>query len=166
MAKTIRFFSRGKYNHTSLIFGDDECIEAHPLKGVYYHQKYYDDIEGKRYVIEIYDVVQTDKQSRMMEYFAHRQVGKKYDFFAFFGFLFYASKENRKSRNRWMCSELTLATFQHVGINLLDRVEAWKISPTILSYTPKLKLVKTVIVTNGKIVKEIFPIEDAAVSIA
>jgi uncharacterized protein YycO len=152
--KLIRLFTRGNYNHVSVIFEDGTCVEANPVKGIYAHKQFFDDVKQKNYLIEIYTVDQTPEQNLIMEDFVKRQIGKKYDFMAFLGFLFYATKETRKSSNKWMCSELSFATFQKAGINLLDRVDAWKVSPTTFGYSPKLKYQKSYIVSNGKIVKE------------
>ena len=55
-----------------------------------------------------------------------------------FGFIVYATNEGRKKYNKWVCSELVMAAFKEAGINLLERVNVWKVSPTILSYSTKL----------------------------
>jgi uncharacterized protein YycO len=151
--KLVRFFSRGEYNHAALIFDDDSCIEADPFKGVYFHKKYYDDIDQKNYIIKIYEIKQTPKQSKTIESFAKDQVGKKYDFRAFLGFLFYTTKETRKERGKWTCSELVFASFQKAHINLLNQVSAWKVSPSMIGFSPKLILQETSIISNEKIKK-------------
>ena len=79
-----------------------------------------------------------------IENFSLKQVGKSYDFMAFFGFLFYTSGEQRKASKKWMCSELCFMAYKEAGINLLERWDAWKVSPTILSYNTKMKFIERI----------------------
>jgi uncharacterized protein YycO len=88
--------------------------------------------------VSIFEVHTTKKQNKIIEDFLVSQIGKKYDWLAIFGFVLHTTKEGRKQYKRWICSELVFAAFQKAGINLLERIDAWKVSPTILSWNTKM----------------------------
>ena len=59
------------------------------------------------------------------------------------GFVVYANAKGRKKYGKWFCSELVFAAFKKAGINLMDRTDAWLLSPTILSYNTKMNFVES-----------------------
>ena len=136
--KLIRFFSRGKFNHASVELDDRTVIEATLTSGVR-RVKSLADKRSKGTLIDVYDVPLTIEQKKIVEDFLLDQVGKPYDFWAIFGFVFYQSHEGRKSYGKWFCSELVFAAFAKASVPLLSRADAWKVSPVILSYSPLLK---------------------------
>ena len=135
ISKAIQWQTRSVYSHSALMLPDDSIIEAwhvggvrhepHPLTG---HEP------GTR--IEVYVVDTTPTQDYQIERFVKSQVGKGYDFRAIARFL---TREKGDNPERWFCSELVFAGFQHVGINLLERIEAWKVSPALIALSPYLK---------------------------
>jgi len=135
VSRLIRRFTRGQYSHAAMILKDDSVIES-VSKGVCKFPKLQ---LGKNETANIYWVETTKEQEKIIEEFLHKQVGKKFDNWMIFGFILFTGKERRKSRKRWFCSELVFAAFEKAGINLLERTEPWLISPTMLSYSPKLK---------------------------
>lgn len=137
LGKLIKFFTRGTYVHCSIILPDNTVIDAKPFHGVVKHNCLNDTIK-KDAIITLFDVQTTSDQDIIIIDFLNRQIGKKYDWWSVFGFILYTTEEGRKSYNKWFCSELIFATFNKVNISLLERAEAWKMSPTTLSYSSKL----------------------------
>lgn len=136
--RTILFFSRGGYSHCGILLNDGTVIDAKPFSNVKRRPDIYDGAKlGTE--IHIYNIPSTSQQDRIIEDFLNKQIGKSYDYMLVLGFLLYTSELNRKKRNKWICSELVFAALRKANIKLLDRIEAWKISPTILSYSPILK---------------------------
>ena len=76
----------------------------------------------------------TREQEVELVAFLDAQLGKKYDYLSVIGFVLYT--EDRSKSNRWFCSELVFAALRKVGVELLTRVPAWKVSPAMLSYSP------------------------------
>jgi uncharacterized protein YycO len=140
--KIILFFSRGGYNHVSIVLDDGRIIEAYPFKGVRVRNDIFESMHPKT-AIDIFEVYTTPEQDEIIKDFLMNQIGKKYDYHSVFGFVFYTTEEGRRQSGRWMCSELVFAAFKQVGINLLERVDAWKVSPTILSFNPNMKFISS-----------------------
>lgn len=143
--RAIRFFSRGGYSHVAIILKDGSIIEAYPFKGVRRRSGIKDEIK-KDTTIETYMVPASHEECISIEQFLISQLGKKYDYLSVFGFILYATKESRKASQKWFCSELVFAAFQKANINLLERVDAWKVSPSLLSYSPYINFVDRFIV--------------------
>jgi uncharacterized protein YycO len=142
--KLIRFFSRGKFNHASVEMDDGTVIEA-AFTGVR-QVKSLRDKRPRGTIIDVYDVRMTLKQKKIAIDFLLKQVGKPYDIWAIFGFVFYQSHEGRKSYGKWFCSELVFAAFTKALVPLLERADAWKVSPVILSYSPLLHFSERIVV--------------------
>lgn len=69
--------------------------------------------------------------------FLLRQLGKGYAYRSVLRFL---TREPRDvERNRWFCSELTFAAFEHAGIQLLERTPAWRVPPDWIPRSPLLQ---------------------------
>jgi uncharacterized protein YycO len=75
--------------------------------------------------------------------FLEDQIGKNYDWVALLGFILYLNDEER---NRYTCSQLTFAAFKSADIHLLERVDDYKVSPTMISYSDKIKFKETIVV--------------------
>jgi uncharacterized protein YycO len=137
IGRGIRFFSRGGYSHVAIRLNDGRIIESYPFHGVRIRNSLHEKIRNTQ--IDVYNIPTTPKQDEIIKSFLANQIGKKYDYRALLGFLFYVTKEKRRQRNKWICSELVFIAFQKAGINLLERVDAWKISPTMLSFNTKME---------------------------
>lgn len=142
ISKSILWFSRGGYSHAAILLNDGRIVEAYPFKGVRLRQSISDQMNHT--TVDIFECPTTVEQNEIIENFLTMQVGKGYDYLSIAGFVFHTTKEGRKQLRRWICSELVFATFQKAGINLLDRIDAWKVSPTILSYSTKMVPVATI----------------------
>jgi uncharacterized protein YycO len=61
------------------------------------------------------------------------QLGKKYDWRSFFGFILPCLNWfNKNQQDKWFCSELSVSTFRAYGITILGTTPSWKISPADL----------------------------------
>lgn len=136
-SKLILYFSRGGYSHSAVILNDGSIIEAIEFHGVRRRASVTDELTAD-YIIDIFDVKTTKKQDKIIKRFLLKQIDKGYDYWSVIGFVVYDSEEGRCSYGKWFCSELVFAAFKKAGINLLERVVAWKVSPTILSYNTKM----------------------------
>jgi uncharacterized protein YycO len=112
---------------------DNRVIDAQVIKGVCIRENIADRMSKR--IVDVFEVNTTSEQDEIIKDFLTRQIGKKYDYLALIGFVLHTTKESRKQLSRWICSELVFAAFQKANINLLDRIDAWKVSPTILSYS-------------------------------
>ncbi len=136
--KAIRFFSRGGYSHIAVILDNGIFIEAYPFAGVRYRKSLMDGMKIGT-VVEIFDINTPPLESKIISDFLYLQIDKKYDYWSVFGFILYATEESRRASKRWFCSELLFAAFRKANINFLERVDAWKVSPSLLSYSPLIK---------------------------
>ena len=137
VSRLIQRFTRGQYSHAAVILHDDSVIES-ISKGVSKFPKF---VVKKNQSANVYWVDVTKEQEEIIEKFLHDQLGKKFDTWMIFGFVLCTGREKRKSRRRWFCSELVFAAFEKAGVNLLERTKPWLVSPTMLSYSPKLRYV-------------------------
>lgn len=138
--KLICFFSRGKYCHVNVKI-NNTVYDCRPFRGVH-KVNVIDFKRGK--VVDLYNLskVSTLQEQKVMK-FLESQVGKNYDWVALFGFILYTEEQER---NRYTCSELTFTAFKKVGINLLERIHPYKVSPNMISYSPLLKFEETIII--------------------
>ena len=141
--KAITFFTRGKYSHVCIILNDGSVIEARPFYGVRYLKSIYDGM-NKKDVVDIYEVDTTEEQDKIITDFLYNQIGKGYDYWSVFGFVIYTKKESRESRGKWFCSELVFSAFYKATIHLFERIEAWMISPSFLSYSTDITFSNTI----------------------
>jgi uncharacterized protein YycO len=137
ISKGILYISRGGYSHAAVQLNDGSIIEAHARRGVCTRKDLLDQVNTTTQVV-VFDVQTTPEQDVIIEQFLKAQIGKGYDYWSIVGFIVHSTHEGRSSYGRWFCSELVFAAFQKAGINLLERVECWKVSPTILSFSPLL----------------------------
>ena len=141
--KSILFISRGGYSHCSIVLNNGSLIEAKPFKRVHRCSSIISELKSNT-IIDIFDVTTTSEQDKIIEDFLISQIGKKYDYLSIIGFVLYTSESGRKAYKHWICSELVFVAFRKAGINLLERVDAWKVSPTILSYNTVMILNTTI----------------------
>lgn len=139
LGKLVTFFTRGDYSHCSLILDDGTVIEAKPFRRVRILKEV---TEGapKGCYIDLFDIDLTPQQKYDIEQFMRWQIGKKYDYWSVLAFVFLTSKPRKRDSNRWFCSEIIFAAFQYAGVNLLERVAAWKVAPVTLAYSTHIRL--------------------------
>lgn len=129
----IKFQTRSTRSHARLVFSDDTVIEA-TWPRVRFSIWTFD--EG-----ELYSVETTKEQEKIMWEFAKAQIGKPYDLTMVVRFVT-RQQATRASSGKWFCSELVFAAFQKAGINLLERIEPWAVSPELLRVSPLAKRIK------------------------
>jgi hypothetical protein len=126
VSRVIKWFTRGVYSHTGLVFPDGTLLEAweggdNPgvriLPDLHTGHK-------KGTEIDLYEWVITERQYKDLLLHAHEQVGKKYnmaDVLRFSPFLriFMGSGKCHKDRESWFCSSLVIWLSQVVGNPIL-----------------------------------------------
>lgn len=133
ISRLIEWQTRGPWSHAAIQIGDT-VIESHAKTGVVsrpFSQK-----------TDVKDVLRlradvTSSQAEAMTMFLSAQLGKKYDYTMVMRFVS-RRQESRRSSNKWFCSELVFAAFQHAGITLLARTEPWEVSPRMLARSIRL----------------------------
>lgn len=140
--RLVAFFTNSHYSHTSLLVGG-WVYEAEFGAGV--TRKLPNETAPAD---ESFPIVLPAAQFYELQRFLVAQVGKKYDLKAVLRFLAIVRlvggddpstiQEARRQRGRWFCSELTFAALQHVGVNLLARIQPWQVSPGMLALSPLL----------------------------
>lgn len=128
----IRWQTRGQFSHAALLMRDGRIVESWQGVGVRVHTL--NNWEG----VTKFDVVgMTDEQFDVAINFALSKLGKSYDYWAIVRFI---SRKRMPNNDRWFCSELTVAALEHAGIKLLERIEAYEVSPGMLSHSPLLNI--------------------------
>ena len=87
-------------------------------------------------VVDLYSVSLDDVQHDNLLMWLTEQVGMTYDFEALAGFVL---RKDLHSTGKWFCSELDFAGLQSVGVNLLERIMPYKVSPGCFVTSPLLK---------------------------
>jgi uncharacterized protein YycO len=139
VSSAIRWQTRSKYSHASLLFGDGLVIEAREFIGVHATKL----LPRQGEAIEIFEVQATARQESVMRHYALSQVGKPYDYISIARFL---TREPVREwqRNDWFCSELAFETFRIAEIHLLQNIAAWAVNPGMLSLSPLLRWKDTI----------------------
>lgn len=134
ISKLIAWQTNGNYSHAAIELPCGKVIEAWHKGGVRVRAARLD-TEG----VEAYEVdgMTIEQWAKALEY-AHKQVGKKYDFGGVARFLTRFRKPDSEATKSFFCSELVFASLRHAGVHLLERVELAQVSPTVLSFSPLL----------------------------
>lgn len=103
LGKLIRFFSRGKFSHTSINL-NGVIYEAHIGTGVRTIQE--KDWDGK-YILSSTTFKIDVHTHRELKYWLDRQVGKKYDLWGVLSFIW---RFAQPQKGKWFCSELAMVT--------------------------------------------------------
>lgn len=139
-SRVIKVFNWGDYSHVSWVDPEDREIEAWLKGGVRMVQPPHTD-HTPGTPVELYDVDLTQGELDGLREFLRAQLGKKYDLV---GCLHFATRrpEYAFQQDRWFCSELIHAGFRVIRRDLLMRVESYKVSPSMIVYSPRLKFVE------------------------
>ena len=128
-SRAIEWFTRGPYSHVAWVCRDGTVIEARG-SGVRRVDSIADQhVDGTP--VELYDVPGCDPAAA--EAFLAAQIGKPYDYRGLLGFI---TRTETQDKGCWFCSELVFAAAKAGGVELLARVLASDVSPTLLSYSP------------------------------
>ena len=130
MSAAIRWQTRSQYSHAAIQLEDGSIIESWQGDGV--RRKYLSDWEG----VDVFDIAGApDLNEEEIKEFLLDQLGKGYDYRSVLRFL---TKKKGDASKSWFCSELVFEAVKAGGLNLLERVEGWQVSPSVLSFSPCL----------------------------
>jgi len=140
MSRMIRGFNWGDYSHVAWL--DDntmECIEAWIPGGVRL-VKSVNEQHTPGTQVDFFITQTTPEQEKQVRAFLEAQVGKAYDYLGILNFVT-RRPAGESGVEKWFCSELIMAAYQSIGVNLLERIPAWKVSPSMLITSPCLELI-------------------------
>lgn len=143
MSRLIKWRTWGDYSHASWICRDGTEIEAWS-NGIRRVEAFGAD-HTKGTEVHLFRVVgMTPEIADRVERMLAEVIGTPYDYRALFGFLLRTSWGRG---DKWLfCSEVVFEFVRRAGIDLLERVKAHKVDPTLLSYSPLLLYVGAVVV--------------------
>jgi uncharacterized protein YycO len=88
----------------------------------------------------------TAEHTATIRAYMEAQEGKPYDWPGLFGFVTRRCQAPGEDQERWFCSELVYAAHLAAEIALLRNIPAWKVSPALLSYSPRARYIRTHVV--------------------
>jgi uncharacterized protein YycO len=140
LSKAIRAFNWGDYSHVAALnTATGEIIEAwHPGGVRKVTLAKHGHTPGT--VVDVYRV-EADLDAAAFWQMLEGELGKGYDFKGILGFL---ARSRTQSDQAWFCSELVFSVAAHHGALLLN-CPAFKVSPTLLSYSPLLVREKEIV---------------------
>jgi uncharacterized protein YycO len=148
-SRLIGWFNWGPYSHVAWYRGEGELVEAWQGVGVA-ESNIAGGLHTSGTQVDLFRIVAlTDEEAEVMDDFCVRQIGKKYDLF---GCLHFISRRPPyiADQDRWFCSELVATAAAAAGRPLLERVPPWKVSPSMLSYSPLLTFDRTIVVPTHR----------------
>lgn len=132
-AALIRWFTRSKYAHMSVVFFDGTVYEAVPGKGV---------IKGKLKSVDgvtpfVYKTG-SNHDFEAARKFCESELGTPYDYWGCICFIL--GIKQRRSKSRYFCSEFGADASKVAGIPLQERVESSVLSPDICAMSPVITI--------------------------
>jgi hypothetical protein len=145
LSRAIRCMNWGPYSHASWITKEATEIEAWrkgvtetPGLGANHGAKTKVDLFG----LEPSRVYQPEEMQARADAAAREYLGRGYDYLGVLGFVVRSPALERG--NRLFCSELIAKVTERAGAALVARIPAYKVFPTLLSYSPRLVLLAQV----------------------
>ena len=136
VSKLIRWQTNGNYSHAAIQLPTGRLIEAWHKPSKVRLRRRLSDLSN----VEAFDVEgMTVEQWQASVEWLQAQIGKNYDFG---GVLRFLTRWRKPQDDAWFCSELVFQAVKEGGVDLLDRVQASQVSPTVLSFSPLLKPAK------------------------
>jgi uncharacterized protein YycO len=126
----IRWQTRSPYSHAAILLADGSIVESWQGKGVRGTE-----LHDWKNVDVFYVPSATNAQWFNVVLFMLNRIGKGYDYW---GVLRFITRTNMPPNDKWFCSEIVFEAFQEAGINLLERIDPWEVSPGLLSLSPLL----------------------------
>lgn len=149
-SKLIRIMHRAEYSHVAWVDDDTEEVFEAWNGGVrrtpsIHHQ------HTPGTPVDLFRVEgQQHYHTTALRQFHIAQVGKPYDWKGVMRFVTRGREDEPENPSDWFCSRLLMCAHRMVGLPLLARVEDWKVFPGEVTYSPRLHLVKSVIVEDVK----------------
>jgi len=131
----IKWQTRGKYSHASLMLSCHELFESREFKGV----RIADIYEKER--IDFFHVRANVYQQSLVLSFLEGLTKAKYDYRQVFRFIT-RMREADGTQGKYFCSELVFDALHKAGIDLFINTEGWEVSPHLISRSPILKRVQ------------------------
>ena len=128
----IEWYTRSKYCHAAIVQTDGSLIES--IEGVGVHRLPALP-QGDTYDLFTVSGL-TGAGELAVERFLGAQLGKPYATLDIVGFLTRCPAQAEPGA--WFCSELVFAAIQAGGVNLLERIEPFQVSPGALATSPFL----------------------------
>jgi len=127
----VRCQTRSHFAHAALLYPDGRTIiESYPGAGV--RVKLIDSWDD----VVPFDVPSmSPEQWRRAFRFAESKIGCDYDWFSILCFL---TREKPPTNNKWFCSELVMASMSAAGVQLLSRIQPYKVYPGMIAYSTLL----------------------------
>jgi len=137
MSRLIRVATWSEYSHAAWLDEDDGSVWEAWRRGVRRAESP-SAAHNAGTPVEMYRVAGEGPAARaLIRAFMRQQEGKPYDVPGILGFVF--RRPMGASQDRWFCSELVFAAYEHAGISLL-RSPAYKVKPCDLAMSPLLTL--------------------------
>lgn len=135
LSRVIQFRTWSAYSHAAWVCEDGEVIQAWRHGVTLTPDLAHGHTPGTP--VDLFDIALTVNQRYEVEAFLRSQVGKPYDLRGALRFI--SRRQNAGDEQAgWFCSELIHAAFISAGIELLARIESWKVDPGLLSISPLL----------------------------
>jgi hypothetical protein len=144
LSRVIRWANRAIYSHAAWIDPESgACYEAWTHGGVRKVPSF-SSAHTPGTQLDIFATPATREQSLTIRRFLEWQIGKPYDWR---GILHFVTRrpEYPRDQDRWFCSELVFAAYRSAGVPLLARVDAFTVSPGMLSWSPLLVHVRSAV---------------------
>ncbi|MEK6881322.1 MAG: YiiX/YebB-like N1pC/P60 family cysteine hydrolase [Nanoarchaeota archaeon] len=129
ISSLIRWQTGSIYSHAAVLLDDNTLVESWQGDGV--RKKKITNWDN----VDTFKVRVSQRQYNKIVEFLESQIGKKYDYWAIIRFI---SRSRFPENDKWFCSELVYEAFKQVGINLLERIESYEVSPGLLARSPFL----------------------------
>lgn len=137
ISRLIRLQTRGRYSHVGVLTEEGYVIEAWHIGGVCFNA-HLGMVHAENTPVDIYRVpgLTRGHNAEILQWLK-QQCGKGYDYRSVARFIS-RREQSAEDRDRWFCSELVMAAFNHAAFPLLT-CPAWKVSPEVLSWSPRLQ---------------------------
>ena len=134
VSRRIKFFTWGNVSHSAFLIDKEFIAEAWHKGGVQInHITKCNHKPGTK--VKVYTILpEFDEDELHHEIISH--IGKEYDYAALWGFLV---RKERQNKDKLFCSEYVMECLKAVGVHL-QNAPAYKVSPTILGWSPSLRL--------------------------
>ena len=139
ISRGIRWATWSEYSHAAWEFEDGRVIEAWtdsviPPRGSVRVAENASVRHTPGTVVDRFGVeCLTASRRELVEKLLLDEVGCGYDFAGIFGRILRRESQHKEN---WFCSELVFDKLQKAGINLLERVESWKVDPGMIRLSP------------------------------
>ncbi len=134
LSSLIKWQTRGRYSHASLLLPDGAHVEAREGRGVVRHRGF---TAPQGETADVFELLITAEQAEAIEAFILGELGAKYDWRAVFSFVSRSTPKGA-SADKWFCSEFVVSALEAAGIELFRATTPWEVSPALLGRALRL----------------------------